>query len=77
MDSSCNKRYLNFDEGIGYPKGKNIYYECGICGDVIISIPEESTQCSCRNVHIDIDYGRVSVREPDKFRVFECVNRRN
>lgn len=32
--------YLEFDPLKGYPVGKNIYYECGICGDVIPSMPK-------------------------------------
>ncbi|KUM52367.1 hypothetical protein AR688_08680 [Rheinheimera sp. EpRS3] len=65
------RRYLNFNLDHGYPVGKGIYYECIICGDVIPSHPEEGMGCSCRNIFIDVDAGRVSIKNESQFKAFE------
>lgn len=64
------KRYLNFNPKDGYPAAKNIFYECSRCGGVIPSMPDDSLCCSCRNVCIDIDAGRVSVKNDDDLKIF-------
>ena len=51
-----------FDPKLGYPVGKNLYYECTECEDRIPSMPPDSIGCSCGNLFIDVDAGRVSVR---------------
>jgi hypothetical protein len=60
---NTNRTYHDFDPEIGYPAGSNLFYECMRCGDVIPSVPLDSTSCKCRNVMIDTDYGRVSVQD--------------
>jgi hypothetical protein len=64
------KSYLNLDLNQGYPAGKDIFYECGQCGDVIPSQPKESLCCSCGNICIDVDAGRISVKDHSLFKVF-------
>lgn len=54
----------------GYPAGSDIFYECKTCGDVIPSRPENAAACSCRNVIVDADAGRVSVKNKGKFRAY-------
>lgn len=65
-----NRNVLNFEPSNGYPAGKNIYYECLRCGSVLPSQPEDNQACSCCNVVIDVDAGRVSIRDHSQFRVF-------
>jgi hypothetical protein len=65
------KDYLVFDPRNGYPRGKDIFYECERCGDIIPSQPEDGIGCTCRNIFIDVDAGRVSVKEATKFSVFK------
>lgn len=65
------RNYLVFDPLKGYPSGKNVFYECERCGDSIPSQPDDGIGCSCRNIFIDVDAGRVSVKDETKFKVFE------
>jgi hypothetical protein len=63
--------YLTFDPSLGFPTGKYLFYECGICGDVIPSRPEHSVTCSCNNLAIDADAGRLSCKDQSKLRLFK------
>lgn len=63
--------YMPFDPAMGYPASKSIYYECGLCGDYIPSKPDRSIRCNCRNIVIDVDAGRVSVKNEEQFKVFK------
>lgn len=64
------RKYLTFDPTKGYPAAANIFYECLSCGGVVPSMPDDSLCCSCRNVCIDIDAGRVSVKDDAKLKIF-------
>ncbi|NUP11309.1 MAG: hypothetical protein HOW73_35125 [Polyangiaceae bacterium] len=66
------RQYIAFDPKQGYPAAKNIAYECLICGGVVSSMPgnDENWECSCRNIRVDGDAGRVSVRDHDKMKAF-------
>lgn len=63
--------YLNFNPAEGYPVGPSTFYECSKCGDVIPSNPVEGTGCTCRNIFVDVDAGRISVRDDSKMKVFK------
>lgn len=52
--------YFDFEKG--YPVGKNLFYHCRSCGEIIPSQPADSLGCKCRNIFIDVDYARVSVK---------------
>lgn len=63
---------IEIDEKKGYPSGKWLYYECLLCGDRKSTvIHRESGFCKCRNLHIDVDSCRVSVKEPGTVRLLE------
>jgi hypothetical protein len=64
------RTYCSFDPQKGYPAGKNLYYECTKCGGVVSSLPEDSVSCGCRNICIDVDYGRVAVKDHQFMKVF-------
>lgn len=66
------RMYLELDPREGYPAGKDIEYECGLCGGIVASMPanEVAWDCGCRNVRVDGDAGRVSVDDPRGFRAF-------
>lgn len=66
-----DRNYLNVDFSKGYPVGADIRYECGVCGGTLPSMPEHSVACKCRNVIVDVDAGRVAVKDGSKFRA--CV----
>lgn len=61
------------DAARGYPAGEGVRYECARCGDVLESLPEHAVACKCRNVIVDSDAGRVSVKDAAQFRVFELI----
>jgi len=61
--SKYSSTEVAFDCTKGWPTGPDLYYRCPSCGDVIASHPKESTQCICRGIMIDSDYGRLSARD--------------
>jgi len=67
------RSYVDFDQTIGYPGSKSLYFECGLCGDYIPSQPKESVSCKCMNILIDVDAGRVSVKKEKLIKVFKFV----
>ena len=54
---------IPFDPEQGYPAGDALFYECLNCGTIIPSLPPDSTTCYCRNISIDVGYGRLSIKE--------------
>ena len=52
------------------PRGKDIFYRCGKCGEMVPSQPRKSGGCSCGNVFIDVEYVRLVVDDWEKFSVF-------
>ncbi|MFI4999220.1 MAG: hypothetical protein ACHQK9_05015 [Reyranellales bacterium] len=64
------RQYKNFDYSKSYPAGLKLFYECGLCGDVLPSWPRDSVHCKCRNIMIDADYGRVSIRDHAQVKLF-------
>ncbi len=65
------KKYINPDFKKGYPADKNIFYECQICKDIVESRPIQYLQCTCGNVRIDPDFGRMAIKDESKVKVFE------
>ena len=65
------KRFLAFNPAEGFPTGNKLHYLCTVCGGVLPSRPDRSIACACRNVAIDVDAGRMSVRDEAKLRLFE------
>lgn len=55
------------------PKGKDIYYKCLKCGDVIFSRSKVNVSCKCRNMFIDVGYLRLTVEEFSKFQVLKKI----
>ena len=65
-----DRKYLNTDFSKGYPAGDDISYECDVCGDTLPSKPMHSVACKCRNMIIDVDAGRVAVKDTSQVRVY-------
>lgn len=65
-----DRNYLVVDLAKGYPVGDTICYECLICGGTLPSMPQHSGACKCRNVIVDVDAGRVAVKDSSKFKVY-------
>jgi len=67
------RQYIEFDPGLGYPTGENVYYECLNCKMSIPSIPKVSLGCLCKNILIDLEYGRLSIKDHEKFEAYKLV----
>ncbi|MGD2092641.1 MAG: hypothetical protein PVH61_41125 [Candidatus Aminicenantes bacterium] len=52
-------------------KGKDIYYKCTLCEDIIPSIPKDNVGCKCGNIFIDIDYVRLAIDDYSHFLVIK------
>jgi hypothetical protein len=37
-------------------------------------MPKGNTRCSCRNVVIDVDYGRIAIEDHTKIKLFKLVH---
>ena len=46
----------------GYPASADMFYHCLNCDDFVPSLPGESIGCQCRNVFIDTEAGRLSIK---------------
>ncbi len=73
-DQNSKREYRAFDPNSGYPTGPDLFYECLRCGRVLLSSPAECIQCDCRNIVIDVDYGRIAIRDVAQARLFAKVD---
>lgn len=66
-----NKRtYHDFNPSSNYPADENLFYECLRCGDVLPSLPKNSVECTCKNIAIDVGYGRIIVKDHKSIKLF-------
>lgn len=66
------KKYIEYAHLDGYPGGKDIWYECTKCKDVIPSFPDRGIvlTCTCENIHLDIDSVRLCIKDHHYFKIF-------
>lgn len=66
------RQYISFDPKQGYPASPTTSYECTRCGATVPSIPgpQDPYECTCRNIRIDVDAGRVSVDDHGHMKAF-------
>jgi hypothetical protein len=64
---------VNFDPSKGFPAARNLVYRCSICREDVPSLPSHSIECSCGNVRIDIDAGRMAVNQVLGLRLFKVA----
>lgn len=57
---------VSFDPARGYPVSGDLHYECLGCQQRVPSLPHDSVGCTCGNLFIDVDAGRVSVKDVSK-----------
>jgi len=63
---------IDFDESKVYPTGEGLYYECKLCGSHVSTVNiKEAGFCNCRNLHVDVDYCRVSVKSPNSVKLIK------
>ena len=67
------KKYTSASELTKYPFRKNIDYKCLKCGDIIPSDPPTNVHCTCRNIMIDRDAGRMKVNDPSQVQMIEEI----
>lgn len=67
------KKYIEFEpnQAKGYPAGKNVFYECLICGEFVESKPQYFAECKCQNITVDTSGGRLSITDHEKFKIFK------
>jgi len=75
-EGKSGRRYFPIDPAKGFPVGKNLYYECLLCGGVIPSMPDDDTRCKCRNIRIDVGFSRIVIDDPKNARLFSVDERR-
>jgi hypothetical protein len=68
-----HREYQNFDSAKPPPPRKNLFYECGVCGNVIPSTARKSVSCICRNITIDADSHRIEIRDHAKVKLFSLA----
>jgi hypothetical protein len=66
-----NRQYIGFNSSQGFPAGERIRYECGICGEDVASMPQHAAACKCRNIIVDVDAGRIAVKDSSKMKAYE------
>jgi hypothetical protein len=70
MNNRQKRIYLSFNPKKGYPAKSNLYYECLKCGYIMPSLPQDSGSCICKNITIDIHYGRIDIKDHSATRLF-------
>ena len=64
----------NLTEKDRIPRGHKLFYKCGVCDELLPSIPDDNMQCTCGNIQVDVDYFRISVNQMQKFKILEKLN---
>lgn len=64
-----------FDERTPIPRGRDLYYQCGICSGVIPSQPKDNMGCACGNAFVDVDAFRVAIKDYSQFRILQKVKK--
>jgi hypothetical protein len=59
----------NFKSTADVPRGEDLCYRCDLCNDVVSSATISNAACPCRNIRIDAEYNRLTVRDLAKFSV--------
>jgi hypothetical protein len=66
------KRQITFDPRQGFPAARNITYRCLKCSTEVPSMPwpTDRSTCECANIHVDMDGGRITVKDPQQLEAF-------
>jgi len=48
----------------------NMWYRCLSCNRTVSASPRSSTACKCRNIEIDVGYGRLDIRDETMVEAF-------
>lgn len=64
------KTYLSIPRDSGFPRAEDVFFECLRCGDILPSMPDDDCGCTCRNMVIDVAYGRLAIEDRNQFRAY-------
>jgi hypothetical protein len=67
----ADRTYQELDAAKDFPVAKNLYYECGLCGNVVPSMPGKQVSCKCGNVDVDAS-GHPTVHNHEKVKLFSA-----
>ena len=70
---NMSKHYIDYNPSEGYPIKHDYFYECLRCGDCIPAMPSTNIYCKCRNIMIDVDYGRISIQEHFQVKLYSLT----
>ncbi len=56
------------------PIDKDIFYQCKICGGIILSMPKDSIGCECGKIFIDKAMHRLYVENYNKILVLRKIS---
>jgi hypothetical protein len=57
-------RKHRFDPKVSNPWGEGVYYQCERCGVRLDSMSPRGVACSCQNLALDVDAGRIAALDP-------------
>lgn len=67
-------QYVEFDPKQGYPTGPDLAYECQRCHKIIPSMPQSNIWCDCYNLCVDVDAGRLAVKDDSLLKLLRIEN---
>ena len=56
---------MPFDPAARFPPEDRVYFECKLCGDIVGSRHSEPEECTCGNLVVDYDAGKLRPRYGD------------
>ncbi len=73
LRQSYSAKTISFNPSEGWPFGKDLYYECQFCKELVSSV--ENGECSCGNLYVDSDAGRAGAKDEDKIKLFQLTEK--
>ena len=73
IENGYDIKYQKFNFKRGYPFTSNLFYECLECNELVHSTPRNGDACSCHNIRVDADAGRVAVRDDTKIKLLKLL----
>jgi hypothetical protein len=77
LNNDYDQESIDFNPADGYPAGPNLYYKCLQCGILVPSYPAENIGCECRNIFIDVESGRISIKKNEGIRLIRITPKMN
>jgi hypothetical protein len=65
------RTYLSLVPNQSIPTGPNLFLECLLCGEVVQLSMSKNARCTCQNIRLDAEAGRIAIRDWNKIKLFE------